>query len=86
MRRLARSIFWPAWIALLLFSVSAAGGQAPVPNLPASQTPPDTSRDLKPVHPGDNAKPIVPGAVPQSYALVVGIAHYENLPATAQLQ
>ena len=73
------------WLAALLFVGSQSRAQAPPqPTTPPSM--PDTARDLKPVHPGENAKPIVPGAVPQSYALVVGIAHYANLPATAQLQ
>ena len=75
---------WIVWAAAGLMTFSMLHGQTPPPST-APQNPPDTSRDLKPVHPGDNAKPIVPGAVPQSYALVVGISNYENLPATAQL-
>jgi tetratricopeptide (TPR) repeat protein len=48
----------------------------------AQTTPPDASRDLK--TPGvkiGNA----PVSIPRSYALVVGIASYKNLPASAQL-
>jgi tetratricopeptide (TPR) repeat protein len=70
-----------AWITIILFANPGLGAQTP----PTQQSPPDTTRDLKPVHPDDKSKPIVPGAVPQSYALVVGIATYKNLPATAQL-
>ena len=70
------------WMIAALLATS----QAQTPPQPAAQQgSPDTSRDLKPVHPGENAKPIVPGAVPQSYALVIGIATYQNLPAGAQL-
>ena len=75
---------WPVWIGFVLMIPPALHAQTP-PTPSPQQSPPDTARDLKPVHPGDNAKPIVPGAVPQSYALVVGISNYENLPATAQL-
>jgi tetratricopeptide (TPR) repeat protein len=49
------------------------------------QNPNNGARDLKPVHPPDNAAASVSGPVQQSYALVVGIAHYANLPASAQL-
>lgn len=98
MRCPVRCAFLSACILFLLFAVSAVRAQEPQTNPPANppasqsanppaaQSAPNAARDLKPVHPGENAKPIVPGAVPQSYALVVGIAHYENLPATAQLQ
>ena len=74
-----------ACVAAALMVSSALHGQAPT-SPAAPQSAPDTSRDLKPVHPNDDKKPIVPGAVPQSYALVVGISKYQNLPATAQLQ
>ena len=84
--RLAHCTFLAAWIALLFLAFPAAQAQVQPTNPPAPQSSPDTARDLKPVHPEDKAKPIVPGVVPQSYALVVGIAHYENLPASAQLQ
>jgi uncharacterized caspase-like protein len=66
-------------IPLLWFAISApaqnAGRQ---PSNPGDST----ARDLKPVHP-----PTVDGTVdiPRSYALVVGVARYLNLPATAQL-
>lgn len=72
-----------AWAgALLLLACLAVNAQQP-----AGQSPPadqqDNSRDLKPVHPAEEGP--VSGAVPQSYALVIGIAHYRNLPASAQL-
>ena len=43
------------------------------------------SRDLKPVHPGETT-PNTTVNIPRSYALVIGVAHYPNLPASAQLQ
>jgi len=84
--RPAHCTFLVAWIALLLLAAPVVQAQAPPSNPPTPQSSPDAARDLKPIHPDDKTKPIVPGVVPQSYALVVGIAHYENLPATAQLQ
>jgi len=84
--RPAHCTFLAAWIAPLLLTVPVVQAQAPPSSPPTPQSSPDAARDLKPIHPDDKTKPIVPGVVPQSYALVVGIAHYENLPATAQLQ
>jgi uncharacterized caspase-like protein/tetratricopeptide (TPR) repeat protein len=73
------------WIATSIFIDPGLHAQTPPTQPPAQQSPPDTARDLKPVHPEDNSKTAVPHAVPQSYALIVGIANYKNLPATAQL-
>src|ERR1700733_6313373 len=87
-RRFGLAVWTVPMAAFLVLSSTVKGQTPPVaPSAPPSapQSSPDISRDLKPVHPGDKAKPIVPGAVPQSYALVVGISNYENLPATAQL-
>jgi tetratricopeptide (TPR) repeat protein len=53
---------------------------------PPQQAPDQGSRDLKPVHPPENNGAAPSSAVPQSYALVIGIAHYQNLPASAQLR
>jgi tetratricopeptide (TPR) repeat protein len=44
------------------------------------------SRDLKEVPSGSAAPLANPVTLPHSYALVIGIAHYANLPAKAQLQ
>jgi len=55
---------------------------------PPPQQPPDqgtNTRDLKPVRPPESNGATLSGAVPQSYALVIGIAHYEKLPDSAQL-
>ena len=50
---------------------------------PPQQQAPQPSRDLKTVGPAANLKPV---AIPRSYALVIGVAKYQNLPASAQLQ
>ncbi len=67
---------------LLLLGVfrSAAGAQTapPTPVEPAPQT-----RDLKPVQ---KSTPSTTVAIPRSYALVIGISKYKNLPASAQLE
>lgn len=68
-----------------LWACSLLNSQAPAP----SQQAPDqgsNTRDLKPVHPPENASPTQTSVVPQSYALVIGIAHYQNLPESAQLR
>ncbi len=54
---------------------------------PQEPTKPDdaASRDLKPVRPAETA-PTTAVDIPRSYALVIGVAHYPNLPASAQLQ
>lgn len=77
------STAWLTAVVLMLTAISARAQDT------SPQTPPpdqqNNSRDLKPVHPNEKQGP-VSGAVPQSYALVVGIAHYANLPASAQLR
>ena len=61
---------------LLLFVSALAWAQTP--------TPPDKGRDLK-LDKGADVKPVAV-TVPRSYALVIGISQYKNLPATGQLQ
>lgn len=62
----------------LITNAQVAPDQSPpVPNA--------DSRDLKHVHPNQNTPPQTAATVPQSYALVIGISHYQNLPASAQL-
>lgn len=69
-----------SWVAALLMVLCLPlRAQTPPPQ---SQT--NGARDLERVPPSNS--PISPGAVPQSYALVIGIAHYQNLPEPAQLQ
>lgn len=69
-----------SWVAALLVVLCLPlRGQTPPPQPQTNGT-----RDLERVPPSNN--PIIPGAVPQSYALVIGIAHYQNLPESAQLQ
>ena len=60
-----------------------AAGQQPAPPPPgaAAQPAPET-RDLKTV---DLAHKNLPVTIPRSYALVIGIAKYKNLPDSAQL-
>ena len=72
--------------AIALVCLTAALGLAAQnPDTPPAQNPNEGSRDLRPVHPAENGAPLPAGVVPQSYALVVGIAHYANLPDSAQL-
>jgi len=63
---------------LLLFLLL---GQLPLAVMAQST---DQNRDLKPVGPA--AKPEKAVTIPRSYALVIGISKYKNLPAEAQLQ
>jgi tetratricopeptide (TPR) repeat protein len=74
------------WLAIFAFLATfELVAQAPQnPTTPAA--PPTDSRDLKPVHPSGDVSPTPSGAVPQSYALVIGISHYQNLPESAQLR
>jgi tetratricopeptide (TPR) repeat protein/uncharacterized caspase-like protein len=65
-------------------AASSAGQSATAPAAsapPASQAGSD-SRDLKPVQ----TKQTAVVTIPRSYALVIGISAYKNLPATAQLE
>jgi tetratricopeptide (TPR) repeat protein len=70
-----------------LFGVSALTLGALAQSAPQEPARPDdaASRDLKPVHPGETT-PTAAVDIPVSYALVIGVAHYPNLPASAQLQ
>jgi len=73
----------------LLASVAAATLFACVLEAQTPQVPqptPDTARDLKPVRPEESSKTVAPNAVGQSYALIVGIANYKNLPPGSQLR
>lgn len=86
MRRIReRSASAMAWMTaiFLLTAVGLQAQQSADQGSPAGQQ--SNSRDLKPVNPAQKQGQ-VSGAVPQSYALVIGIAHYENLPASAQLR
>jgi tetratricopeptide (TPR) repeat protein len=71
------------WLAaaLLLVSVPLIAQTQTTP----AQNPNENARDLKPVHSSENSASSL-SAVPESYALVIGIAHYANLPESAQLQ
>ena len=72
------------WMAFALGSFAAAqtaAQQNPAP-ADATQQTQEQSRDLTHVKEAPTTAP----AIPHSYALVVGVAHYAHLPAKAQLQ
>ena len=74
-------------LCFLLLVTGAASAQAPATQAPATPqagTPqkPVESRDLKAIQDKKAAKVV---SIPRSYALVIGISHYEKLPASAQL-
>ena len=71
--------------AACLCLCSFLNSQSPAPSQ-QSTNPGTNARDLKPVHPPENVSPSQTNLVPQSYALVIGIAHYQNLPESAQLR
>jgi tetratricopeptide (TPR) repeat protein len=70
---------------LTLAMPALMSGQDPSPN-PPEQNQNDRSRDLKPVRPDGQGSTVPAGGVTQSYALVIGIAHYQNLPESSQLR
>lgn len=66
------------WLALVVFASSGVAAQAPTPQ--TGQT--VRERDLIRVP----NKPAVRAGIPRGYALIVGVAEYQNLPAGNQLQ
>jgi tetratricopeptide (TPR) repeat protein len=75
-------------LILTLFSSSPRLAYAQAPATPASPPEQDNQRDLtisKDKTPGQPPA-TAPVTIPRSYALVVGISKYKNLPAKAQLQ
>jgi uncharacterized caspase-like protein/tetratricopeptide (TPR) repeat protein len=67
-------------VCLVFFAVCVSFAiQAQTP-----QTTDNSTRDLKPVRPAEPVQTTT--VVPRSYALVIGIAHYQRLPASAQLK
>ena len=75
------SVGWLLAISLLSFVTNVlAQNAAQVPANPGDPA----ARSLKPIHPGDDATSTVD--IPRSYALVVGVSRYLNLPASDQLQ
>jgi len=69
-----------AWIGAA--AVACAFAQQPQPKLPANQQ----QRDLKIEKIGDEPVPLPKGGIPRSYAVIVGISHYQRLPDKWQLQ
>src|ERR1700678_4321183 len=53
---------------------------------PAQQPPNQQQRDLKIEKIGDEPVPLPKGGIPRSYAVIVGISRYQNLPEKLQLQ
>lgn len=79
-----KNLVWPALLSLVCLvavAPSLSGQTAPAPAAPAPASTQD-SRDLKPVQ----TKQTVAVTIPRSYALVVGISAYKNLPKSAQLE
>jgi uncharacterized caspase-like protein/tetratricopeptide (TPR) repeat protein len=78
LRRFTRAI-----LPLLLLLPLSLFAQQPAPDTAPGQN----ERDLKTIKPGGTAANAsdAPVTIPRSYALVVGISHYANLPASAQL-
>jgi uncharacterized caspase-like protein/tetratricopeptide (TPR) repeat protein len=62
----------------ILIGASGLRAQSAAPDSTSADT-----RDLKPIQTKSNAAPV---AIPRSYALVIGISAYKNLPAAAQLE
>ena len=77
---------WASQLFVLTAALWLAGPAFVAGQTPAAQDQNSGTRDLKPVHPPESTTALPAGAVPQSYALVVGIAHYANLPDSAQLR
>ena len=71
----------------LLFSLFAAGlafAQAPPP--PPPQSPQKRDLKVEKIEPGAVNTPVENEAIPRSYAVVVGISHYQNLEQKQQLE
>ncbi len=73
------------WLAAALLFVLTASAVAQ--DTTQSPVKPDdaASRDLKPLRPPTEGATGPAVEIPRSYALVIGVSHYPNLPATAQL-
>ena len=64
-------------------SPTPAATQAPTPTVQAPAADPNASRDLKAIQQKGSTVAV---SIPRSYAVVIGIASYKNLPASAQLE
>ncbi|HTV14951.1 MAG TPA: tetratricopeptide repeat protein [Acidobacteriaceae bacterium] len=71
-------------LALALVAGSAAGAQSTPPADPSAPT--SQNRDLTFKSDTKTQPPATTVHIPRSYALVIGISHYKNLPQSAQLQ
>ncbi len=70
-------------LAQLYPALAAQTTPPPPATPPPAQSPASASRDIKTIGPASQAKPVT---IPRSYALVIGISKYKNLPASAQLE
>ncbi len=72
-------------LALLVLGAAATLPAQTAPAPPTGSTQ-NQNRDLTFKHEGKAPAPTTTVQIPRSYALVVGISKYQNLPASAQLQ
>lgn len=80
-----RSRIFP--LALLAFAATAVPAQtSPAPNMPQPGSTQNQNRDLTYKNEAKAPAATTTVQIPRSYALVVGISTYQNLPASAQLQ
>jgi tetratricopeptide (TPR) repeat protein len=80
--RLAASVVLSLLALPLTSQTVPAAATSPTPSAQQSSPVPSPSRDLKTVGPATKAGPVT---IPRSYALVIGISQYKNLPSSAQL-
>lgn len=76
----------PGFLFAVFVAVGTGLAQVPASTPPAQTPPAQQHRDLEAVPDETTTTPPVQVTVPRSYALVVGIAHYANLPQEAQLK
>ena len=74
-----------SWLFAAAFLVLSATGAAQDTTQPPAQPDNPAARDLKPIRPPTEGATGTVVEIPRSYALVIGVSHYPNLPATAQL-
>ena len=81
-----RTITFLSALALGIAPALFAQSPAPAPQQPAPSTAPDQHRDLTFKREGPAPAATTTVQIPRSYALVIGISKYKNLPQDAQLQ
>ena len=81
MKRFPLLLFSVVWLGSVMAAQTTT--TPPAQPSPRASAPASASRDIKTIGPAATAKPVV---IPRSYALVIGISKYKNLPASAQLE